>query len=137
MATQIFVNLPVKDLNRSIDFFKQLGYTFNEQFTDATATCMVISDTIYAMLLTEEKFKSFLPKGKQISDATKNTEVLVALSCGNKDEVHRLADAAIKAGASEARPAEDHGFMFLRSFQDLDGHIWEIFWMDTAAIPQQ
>jgi uncharacterized protein len=135
--TRIFVNLPVKDLNRSMDFFKQLGYSFNQQFTDATAACLVISDTIYAMLLTETRFKDFLPQGKQISDATKTTEVLVALSCESKEEVHRLADTAIKAGGSEARPPEDHGFMFARSFHDPDGHIWEVFWMDPAAIQQQ
>lgn len=137
MATKIFVNLPVKDLNRSMDFFKKLGYSFNEQFTDATAACLVISEEIFAMLLTEQKFKQFLPDGKQISDATKNTEVLLALSCDTKEEVHRIVDAALSSGATEARPAEDHGFMFTRCFNDLDGHIWEIFWMDPAGIPQQ
>jgi uncharacterized protein len=137
MPTQIFVNLPVKDLDRSKEFFKKLGYSFNEQFSDATGACLVISDTIYAMLLTEPKFSSFLPKGKQISDATKTTEVLLALSCESKEDVNRLADIAIKAGGSEARPPEDHGFMFGRSFHDVDGHVWEVFYMDLSAIPQQ
>ena len=137
MATKIFVNLPVKNLEASMSFFKKLGYTFNENFTDATATCLVISEDIYAMLLTEAKFKQFLPEGKQVCDATKNTEVLLALSCDTKEDVNRLADAAMNAGATEARPPEDHGFMFTRSFNDLDGHIWEIFWMDPAGIPQQ
>jgi predicted lactoylglutathione lyase len=137
MTTKIFVNLPVRDLDRSIDFFKKLGYTFNEQFTDATAACLVISESIYAMLLTENRFKDFLPKGKQMSDATKTTEVLLALSCESKEKVHEIVDLAISAGATEARPAEDHGFMFARSFNDLDGHVWEIFWMDPAGIPQQ
>lgn len=135
--TRIFVNLPVKDLDRSMEFFKQLGYSFNQQFTDATAACLVISETIYAMLLTEEKFKSFLPAGKQVSDTTKTTETLIALSCESKDEVNRLADTAIRSGGSEARPPEDHGFMFGRSFHDPDGHVWEVFWMDPAMIQQQ
>lgn len=137
MATKIFVNLPVKDLEKSMEFFKKVGYTFNEHFTDATAACMVISEDIYAMLLTEPKFKGFLPKEKQVADATKQTEVLIALSCDTKEKVHELADAAMNAGATEARPPEDLGFMFTRMFNDLDGHIWEVFWMDPAAIPQQ
>lgn len=137
MATKIFVNLPVKDLEKSMAFFKKLGYTFNEQFTDATAACLVISESIYAMLLTETRFKDFLPQGKQLSDATKNTEVLLALSCDSKEKVHEIVDIALNAGATEARPPEDHGFMFARSFNDLDGHVWEIFWMDPAGIPQQ
>lgn len=135
--TRIFVNLPVKDLDRSMDFFKQLGYHFNEQFTDSTAACLVISDTIFAMLLTENRFKDFLPPGKQTADATRTTEVLLALSRESKDEVHRLADTAIRAGGSEARPPEDHGFMFARSFHDPDGHVWEVFWMDPATIQKQ
>lgn len=135
--TKIFINLPVKDLDRSMGFFKELGYRFNEQFTDNTAACLVISDTIFAMLVAEDKFRSFIPKGKHISDANKVTEVLLALSCESKDEVHRLADTAIKAGGTEARPAEDHGFMFARSFHDPDGHVWEVFWMDPAGIPKQ
>ncbi|MCE3281925.1 MAG: glyoxalase [Chitinophagaceae bacterium] len=138
MATKIFVNLPVRDLDKSMAFFKQLGYSFNPQFTDANAGCLVISEDIYAMLLTESRFKDFLSKGKTVSDATKTTEVLLALSCDSKEEVHRLADAAIKAGGSEARAPEDHGFMFARSFHDLDGHVWEVFWMDPSHVmPQQ
>lgn len=132
MATKIFVNLPVKDLNRSVEFFTKLGYTFNKQFTDETATCMVISEDIFAMLLTEPKFKQFT--SKEIADSTKSIEVITALSAESKDEVNSLADKALAAGATEARPPEDHGFMVLRSFYDLDGHMWEIIWMDPTAV---
>ena len=135
MPTKIFVNLPVKDLEASMTFFKTLGYTFNPQFTDETAACMVISDDIYAMLLTEKKFKEFTKK--QIADATKTTEVLTCLSTDSKDEVNRIVDAAMKAGATEAREPMDYGFMYGRSFNDLDGHIWEIIHMDMAAVPQK
>lgn len=133
MATKIFVNLPVKDLNKSIEFFTKLGYTFNQQFTDETATCMVISEDIFVMLLTEAKFKQFTKK--EIAGANQ-IEVITALSAESKDEVNNLADKALAAGATEARPPEDHGFMVLRSFYDLDGHMWEIIWMDPAALQQ-
>jgi predicted lactoylglutathione lyase len=131
-ANKIFVNLPVKDLEKSKAFFGKLGYTFNAQFSDETAACMVISDDIYSMLLTEAKFKQFT--SKPISDASKATEVLIALSAESKDKVNQLVDTALKAGATEARPTMDYGFMFGRSFHDLDGHIWEIMWMDPAAV---
>lgn len=133
MATKIFVNLPVKDLNKSMDFFKEIGYSFNPQFTDETAASMVITEDIYAMLLTHPKFKEFTKK--EIADATKTTEVLTALSTDSKDKVNELVDKAIKAGATEAREPEDYGFMYSRSFNDLDGHIWEVFWMDINAVP--
>ena len=132
MPSKIFVNLPVKDLDKSKAFFGKLGYTFNAQFTDETAACMVITDDIYAMLLTEPKFKEF--SKKPIADAHKTTEVLIALSMDSKDEVNRVVDAAIKGGGSEARDPQDYGFMFLRSFSDLDGHTWEIFWMDPKHV---
>jgi uncharacterized protein len=132
MPSKIFVNLPVKDLDKSKAFFSKLGYTFNAQFTDATAACMVITNDIYAMLLTEAKFKEFIKK--PIADAHKTTEVLIALSMDSKDDVSRVVDAALKAGGSEARDSQDYGFMFLRSFSDLDGHIWEIFWMDPKHV---
>ncbi|HET6528504.1 MAG TPA: VOC family protein [Balneolaceae bacterium] len=135
MATQIFVNLPVKDLKKSMEFFSQLGYEFNEQFTDETAACMVISDEIYAMLLTHAKFKEFT--SKEIADADKTTEVMIALSADSKDEVNELADKALQAGGSEAYDPQDLGFMFSRSFNDLDGHIWEVLWMDMNQVPQE
>jgi predicted lactoylglutathione lyase len=131
MASKIFVNLPVKDLDRSTAFFEKLGYSFNPKFTDASAACMVISDDIYAMLLTEAKFKEFTTK--PIANATEATEVLVCLSLESKTKVNEVVDTALSAGAVEARPAMDYGFMFGRSFHDLDGHIWEIIWMDPKA----
>jgi uncharacterized protein len=131
LATQIFVNLPVKDLDRSKAFFAKLGYSFNPKFTDATAACMAISDDIYAMLLTEAKFKEFTTK--PIVNAKEATEVLICLSLESKAKVNEVVDTALSAGAVEARPALDYGFMFGRSFHDLDGHIWEIIWMDPKT----
>ena len=132
MTTKIFVNLAVKDLDKSMAFFKTLGFSFNPQFTDKTAACMVISDDIYAMLLTHSKIRQFTKK--KIADAHETTEVLTALSVESKAKVHEMADKAIKAGAQEAREPQDHGFMFGRSFEDPDGHIWEVFWMDPAHV---
>ncbi|MBE7170295.1 MAG: VOC family protein [Williamsia sp.] len=132
MATKIFVNLPVKDLQRSIKFFEGLGYHFNRQFTDATAACMVISDDIYAMLLTHDKFKQFTTK--QITDAKNDIEVMVCLSADNRAGVDELVGKALACGAAEARDPQDYGFMYGRSFEDLDGHIWEIIWMDPSAV---
>jgi uncharacterized protein len=132
MSTKIFVNLPVKNLDKSIEFFTKLGYSFNSQFTDKTAACMVISDDIYAMLLTYEKFKGFTPK--EIADATKSTEVLVALSLENRGQVDEIVRKAVAAGGSTYNEPQDHGFMYAHGFQDLDGHIWEVFFMDPSAI---
>lgn len=132
MKTKIFVNLPVADLNRSMDFFRQLGFTFNMQFTDDTAACMVIDDNIYSMLLTHAKFSEFTPKA--IADATTSSEVLVALELDSREEVDAMLDKVVQAGGSEARPPYDFGFMYGRSFNDLDGHIWEMFWMDPNAV---
>ncbi len=135
MPTKIFVNLPIADLHRSVEFFKKVGYTFNAQFSDETATCMVISEDIYAMLLTKPKFKTFIPG--EISDATKQTEVLVSLSCDSKQAVDDVIAKAVAAGGKTFRPTDDLGFMYGRAYQDLDGHIWEYFWMDMSAIPQE
>jgi predicted lactoylglutathione lyase len=132
MPTKIFVNLAVKDLERSKEFFKQLGFTFNPQFTDETAACMVIADDIYAMLLTRPKFKEFTKK--EVADAHKTTEVLTCLSFDSKEKVNEVVDGAIAAGGTEAREPQDYGFMYGRSFNDLDGHIWEIIWMDPSHI---
>jgi uncharacterized protein len=134
MARKIFVNLAVKHLDKSIEFFEKLGFSFNPQFTDETAACMVISDDGYAMLLTRAKFKEFTPK--EIADANTTTEVLTCLSADSKDEVNRIVDTALAAGATEARAPMDYGFMFGRSFNDLDGHIWEIIWMDPRHIQE-
>ena len=133
MATSIFVNLPVKDLEKSKQFFSKLGYTFNPQFTDEKAACMVISDTIYAMLLSEPFFKGFIPN-KEIADTTKTKEVLTALSTDSRQQVDDMTDKAIAAGGKQFREPEDHGFMYARSFEDLDGHVWEMIWMDPGHI---
>ena len=135
MGTKIFVNLPVKSLDRSMEFFKRLGFSFNPHFTDETAACMVISDDIYAMLLTHAKFKAFTPK--TICDATKSTEVLIALSCESRQHVDDLVRKAIAAGGSVYAERKDYGFMYQHGFQDPDGHIWELIWMDPKGIPQQ
>jgi uncharacterized protein len=132
MTTKIFVNLPVEDLDKSKAFFTKLGYRFNPQFTDETAACMVITDDIYTMLLTKAKFQEFTKK--PIADATETTEVLTCLSVDSRAKVDELLDAALEAGATEARDAMEHGFMYGRSFNDLDGHIWEIIWMDPQAV---
>jgi predicted lactoylglutathione lyase len=132
VATKIFVNLPVKDLNKSVEFFTKLGYTFNAQFTDETATCMIVGEDIFVMLLTEAKFKMFTPK--EICDATKSTEVLVALSCENREQVDEMVRTAVAGGGSTYNEPQDHGFMYAHGFQDLDGHIWELMYMDPAAV---
>jgi uncharacterized protein len=132
MGTKVFVNLPVADLERSVAFFKKLGFAFNAQFTDATAACMVISEENYAMLLTHAKFSEFTKK--PIADAHKTTEVLTCLGLESKAAVHAMVDAALAAGATKAGEPMDHGFMIQRSFNDPDGHIWEVIWMDPAAV---
>ena len=133
VGKQIFVNLPVKDLKRSIKFFTALGFTFNPQFTDEKATCMVIGENIYAMLLVEDFFKTFTKKA--ISDAAKTTEVLTAISVESREAVDRIADKALQSGGSLNGKAQDHGWMYGRSFQDLDGHIWELLYMDETKLP--
>lgn len=133
MATNIFVNLPIKDLEKSKEFFTKLGYSFNQQFTDEKAGCLVISENIYAMLITEPFFKSFIPN-KEISDTSKTKEVLLALSTDSRQEVDNVAEKAIAAGGKNFRNPEDHGFMYARSFEDLDGHVWEVFWMDPGHV---
>jgi predicted lactoylglutathione lyase len=132
MATQIFVNLPVKSLNKSVDFFTKLGFKFNPQFTDETATCMIVAEDIFVMLLTEAKFKSFTPK--QICDATKSTEVLVCLSSESRAKVDDMVRKAVAAGGSTYNEPRDHGFMYQHGFQDLDGHIWEPIYMEPGAV---
>jgi predicted lactoylglutathione lyase len=134
VSKKIFVNLPVKDLNRSVEFFTKLGYTFNPQFTNENATCMVISEDIFVMLLVENYFATFTPKA--IADAKKTSEVLVALSCDSRAEVDHVVNTALAAGARRYKEPADHGFMYQWGFEDLDGHIWEHAWMDLAAVQQ-
>ncbi|GED31999.1 VOC family protein [Brevibacillus centrosporus] len=138
MATNnIFVNLPVKDLEKTKEFFSKIGFEFNPQFTNEQAACMVISDSIYAMLLVEEFFHSFIQSTKkEIVDATRQTEVIVALSADSRDEVNELVNRALEAGATPYNEPVDHGFMYAWSFQDLDGHLWEIVYMDQNAAQQ-
>ncbi|MDM0107552.1 VOC family protein [Variovorax sp. J22R24] len=133
MATQIFVNLPVKNLDRSVAFFTRLGYKFNPQFTDENATCMIVSDDIYVMLLVESYFKTFTPK--PIADATKTTEVLLCLSCESRAQVDEMVAKALAAGGTTPNKPQDHGFMYQHGYQDLDGHMWELVHM--SAMPPQ
>lgn len=130
MIKQIFVNLPVKDLDKSIQFFTKIGFTFNPQFTDKNAACMIIGENIFAMLIVEQFFKTFIKK--EIAEAKKTTEVLLALSVSDRKEVDDMMKKVIAAGGKEARAAQDYGWMYGRSFEDLDGHIWEVFYMDES-----
>jgi len=132
MINKIFVNLPVKDLQRSKSFFSSLGFTFNKQFTNENAACLVISGDIYAMLLTEKFYQTFIRK--EIADSAKLNEVIVALNCESRGEVDALLEKALKAGAVEYREPEVHEWMYGRSFEDLDGHLWELGYMDPAHV---
>ncbi|AKJ10483.1 glyoxalase [Streptomyces incarnatus] len=128
----IFVNLPVNDLDASKKFFTELGYTINPQFSDEKAASVVISDTIVAMLLTKPFYATFTKK--EIADATKTSEVLVALSAESREKVDELVDKALSSGATPSGETQDHGFMYGRAFDDLDGHTWEVIWMDPATV---
>lgn len=132
MHKNIFVNLPVKDLKASVKFFTKLGYSFNPQFTDDNATCMIIGENIYAMLLVEPFFTSFIPN--PVSDTSKASEVIIALTCDSAEEVNELTSRAIAAGAIQHKEPSDIGFMYSSMFQDLDGHFWEPFWMDPTHV---
>lgn len=134
MAKQIFVNLPVKDLNRSKEFFTALGFSINPQFTDDKAACVVMGENIYAMLLTEPFFKTFTRK--EIADATKTTEVLIALDAESREAVDEMVRRAVDAGGSLYADPQDHGWMYQHSFADPDGHQWEVAYMDEAALQQ-
>lgn len=136
MPTKIFINLPVKELKRSISFFTQLGFSFNQQFTDDKAACLIINDgSIYAMLLTEPMFKTFTKK--EIADASKTTEVLIAIDTGSREQVDEMVKKAVEAGGSIYAEPADHGWMYQHSFADPDGHQWEILYMDESKLPQQ
>jgi hypothetical protein len=135
MAKQIFVNLPVKDLKKSMDFFTKLGFTFNPQFTDDNAACMIIGENIYSMLLMEKFFKGFTKK--EISDAKKTTEVLIAIDANSRQEVDDIVNKAVDAGGTIYRDPDDHGWMYSHSFADLDGHQWEVLYMDTNKMPNK
>lgn len=132
MSQKIFVNLPVRDLAKSMAFFRALGYDFNPQFTDETAACMVVSEDIYTMLLTHVKFQEFTTK--LIGDGHQSSEVIVCLSCDSRQEVDDIMNKALAAGATTCRPPQDYGFMYGQSFHDPDGHIWEFVWMDPSFV---
>lgn len=132
MTRQIFVNLPVKNLNKSIEFFTRLGFTFNPQFTDENATCMIVDENIFVMLLVDKYFKTFMPK--EICDTSKSAEVLVALSFESRAKVDEIVAKAIAAGGSTYKEPNDMGFMYQHGFQDLDGHLWEVFFMEESAV---
>lgn len=129
---KLFVNLPVTDLQRSVDFFTKLGFTFNAQFTDETATCMLVGEDAYFMLLTRAKFQTFSPR--KVADPAEATGGMYAVSCDSRAEVDQMVRTALAAGGSRAAEPQDHGFMYGDSFYDPDGHHWEVFWMDPAVV---
>lgn len=133
-SRQIFVNLAVKDLRGSVGFFARLGFTFDPRFTDEDAACMIVGDEAFVMLLVEDRFHDFTRKA--LTDPRTHTEAIVALSAESREQVDELADTALRAGGSPANDPMDHGFMYSRSFQDPDGHIWEVVWMDPSALEQ-
>ena len=135
MAKQIFVNLPVKDLNKTIKFFTKLGFKFNPQFTDENATCMIIGKNIFAMLLVENFFKRFTKK--KIYNAKKNTGAILALAVESRKKVDEMIKKVIAAGGKETRKAEDYGWMYGRAFEDINGHLWEVFYMDESKMPEE
>jgi uncharacterized protein len=132
MTTKIFVNLPVRDLNKTVEFFTKLGFKFNPQFSNENATCMIVAEDIFVMLLIEKFFKTFTKK--EISDTTQNTEVIVALSAESREKVDQMINKALEAGGRESRELQDHGWMYGRSFEDINGHLWEIIYMDENAL---
>jgi hypothetical protein len=134
-SRKIFVNLAVEDLDTSVEFFTKLGFTFDPRFTDESATCMIVSDEAFVMLLAESRFKDFTKK--QLADPTTSTEAILAFSAESRAQVDELADKALESGGSPANDPMDHGFMYGRSFDDPDGHLWEVMWMDPSAIEQQ
>jgi uncharacterized protein len=133
MASQIFVNLPVKDLARSVEFFTKLGYTFDPRFTDANATSMIVGENIYVMLLVESFFSQFTKK--PISNAKQSTEAIFALALESREQVDEHVAQAVAAGGKAELPAQDHGWMYQHGFEDLDGHLWEVCWMDPNGMP--
>ncbi|HEX4911943.1 MAG TPA: VOC family protein [Permianibacter sp.] len=133
MGRQLYVNLPVSNVQKTKTFFSSLGFHFEPKFSNDDAICMIIADDIYVMLLAEPFFKRFIKK--EISNAKHSTEVLLCLSCSSRQEVDALTDKALSAGGKLARDAQDLGFMYSQAFEDLDGHIWELMHMDPNAMP--
>lgn len=133
-AKQIYVNMPVKDLNKSVNFFTKVGFEFNPEFTDENATCMVINENTFVMLLVETFFKTFT--NKEIADATNNTEAILAISAESREQVDEIVNKALEAGGKPSNDPIDHGFMYGWSFQDIDGHLWEVMYMDESGAVQ-
>lgn len=133
-SANIFVNLPIKDLNKTVDFFTKLGFEFNPQFTDEKATCMIIGPNIFAMLLVEQYFQTFIDK--EIADPSKTAEVILTLSAESKEQVDEIVKKALEAGGKPAKDPIDHGFMYNWSFQDINNHLWELVYMDPSVIEQ-
>ncbi len=131
-SRKMFVNLAVKELERSVEFFTKLGFSFDPRFTDETATCMIVGDDAFVMLLVESRFKDFTKK--ELADPTRQTEAILALSAESREQVDELADRALAAGGSPANDPIEIEFMYGRSFEDLDSHVWEVFWMDPSAL---
>jgi uncharacterized protein len=135
MAKKIFINLPVADLQKSMAFYTTAGFTNNPQFTDETAACMVLSEEIYVMLLTHPKFSQFTKK--EIGNTLTTASVINSLSVDSNEEVNRMMENVLKAGGTEPHEVKDYGFMLQRSFEDVDGHLWEVFYMDVTKFPKQ
>lgn len=135
MVKQIFVNLPVVDLEKAIEFFKNIGFTFNPKFTDEKAACIEIGENIFAMLLKENFFKTFTKK--EIGDTSTTTEVINAFNVGSREEVDKMMEKVLTAGGTEHREKQDYGWMYNRGFTDLDGHLWEVFFMDESKAPSE
>ena len=134
MSRLLFLNLPVADLTASREFFAELGFEFNEKFCDDGALCMIVSEQAYVMLLQRDRFAEFVTK--PLADASEATALTVAISADDREAVDAFAEAALAAGASGAKDPQDYGFMYQRSFHDLDGHLWEVAWMDPIAVEQ-
>jgi len=135
MRSQIFINLPVKDLGKSFDFYSKMGFTNNPQFSDDSAKCMVFSEEIFVMLLTHDRFKTFITK--PITDVSKTISALLSISVESLEKVNQIADNAVVAGGNEPVEPKDHGFMQQRTIEDLDRHTWEVFYMDMTKFPVQ
>ncbi|MED5016497.1 VOC family protein [Paenibacillus chibensis] len=133
-STHTFVNLPVKDLDRTKEFFSSIGFEFNPQFSDEKAACLVINDNTFVQLLTESYFQTFI--SKPVADAASAAAGIIALSADSREQVDELADKALTAGGKQSKEPADHGFMYVRSFEDLDGHLWEIAFFDPSAYSQ-
>ena len=134
-SRKLFVNLAVEDLGKSVEFFTELGFSFDPRFTDETATCMIVSDEAFVMLLVKDRFKDFTKK--ELADSRTQTEATVALSAESRQQVDELADKALQAGGAPANEPMEMDFMYGRSFQDPDGHLWEVVWMDPSALREE